>query len=212
MDALVEVGDRSPLTVREYRRFARKGGELAWWGAQSLTAVNEGTIESWSIWMAKERDLSPKTRKHILGAFRTFVRWCKRRAWMREVPPFPTVQVPEYEPTILSLETQRAILEAIPEADRGAHLVLAFMGVRPGEARALTVGDYRPGETPSLSITKAIQGPGPRARVGPTERPPRVPEDAESTGARRPRGSASRSSALFGGASKPRRRPEGQLS
>ena len=44
----LQIGDRSPLTVREYRRYARKGGELGWWGVQPLTSVNEGALERWS--------------------------------------------------------------------------------------------------------------------------------------------------------------------
>ncbi len=105
----------------------------------------------------------------MLGAFRAFLRWCQRQRTLREVPAFPHVAQANYTPTILSPATQQAILDAIPEADRGAHLAMAFMGLRPGEVRALTVADYRPGDPPRLSITKAVQGPGPSARVGPTK-------------------------------------------
>jgi hypothetical protein len=66
MDGLVEVGDRSPQTIREYRRYARQGGELAWWGAESLAAVTEGGLESWSQWMALDERKRPEAGVAVL--------------------------------------------------------------------------------------------------------------------------------------------------
>ena len=61
----------------------------------------------------------------------------------------------KHEPRVLTLETQDAILAAIPETDRGIFLALARMGLRPGEAVALEAGDYQDGW---LHVTRALKG------------------------------------------------------
>ena len=50
---------------------------------------------------------------------------------------------------------QDRVLAVIPEPDRGIFLAMAHMGLRPGEARALTVADCYDGW---LKIDKAIKG------------------------------------------------------
>jgi integrase len=50
---------------------------------------------------------------------------------------------------------QTRVLAAIPEVERGIFLVLARLGLRPGEARALTVADYHDGW---ITVDKAIKG------------------------------------------------------
>ena len=57
--------------------------------------------------------------------------------------PWPRVQ--EHVPTILSLESQRRILDAIPEARRGPFLAMALLGIRPSEVCDLEMRDYRDG-------------------------------------------------------------------
>jgi len=61
----------------------------------------------------------------------------------------------EHQPRILRIEEQDAILEAIPENERGIFLALAHLGLRPGEARALEVADFRDGW---LTVDKAVKG------------------------------------------------------
>jgi integrase len=56
---------------------------------------------------------------------------------------------------VLSVEAQDAVLEAIPEAERGIFLALARMGLRPSEAVALDAADYRDGW---LMVGKARKG------------------------------------------------------
>jgi hypothetical protein len=70
--------------------------------------------------------------------------------------------VDEYEPRILSIEDQDAILEAIPERERGIFLALALLGLRPGEARALDIADYANGW---LIVDKAVKGSGSQAPI-----------------------------------------------
>jgi len=148
------AGDRSPTYLRELERYARAGGHFSWWRHRSIHEIEYGTLEDWSHWLA-DRGLSPKTRHNVIAAFRSFVGWLKRRRKIRELPEFPWPKVPEHEPRVLTLETQDAILAAIPEADRGIFLALARMGLRPGEAVALEATDYQDGW---LHVTRALKG------------------------------------------------------
>jgi integrase/recombinase XerC len=165
----VEAGDLSPRTVKEYERFARPGGELEWWEGFGVLEVDYAHLENWSLWMAG-RGQSAKTRRNVLGAFRSFLGWLKKRGAIAAMPDVPLPRVPEHEPTIISLEAQRAILAEIPEVDRGPYLVAVYMGLRPGEIRALDMGDVRQQEDPPLLVvSKAMKGSSPDAPIAKTK-------------------------------------------
>jgi integrase len=160
--AQVEAGERSPRTVQEYERFARPGGEISWWAGKLVGDIDSATLEDWSTWLA-ERGLGAKTRCHVLGAFRTFCTWLRRRKDIISIPEFPErPRMREHEPRIITPEQQDAVLAQMPDDERGIYLVLAHMGLRPGEARALDVGDLREGR---LVVSKAMKGLGPDARI-----------------------------------------------
>ncbi|MCZ7619853.1 MAG: hypothetical protein M5U32_16700 [Myxococcota bacterium] len=154
------AGDRSPTYLRELERYARPTGHFSWWRSRSIHEIEYGTLEDWSHWLA-DRGLSPKTRHNVIAAFRSFVGWLKRRRKLRELPEFPWPKVPEHDPRVLTLETQDAILDAIPEADRGIFLALGRMGLRPGEAVALQASDYQDGW---LHVTRAVRAAAFRTR------------------------------------------------
>ena len=84
----------------------------------------------------------------------------------------------EYAPTIITIETQDAILDAIAAPRRGAFLALARLGLRPGEVRALNVEDYHDGW---LTISKAFKGPNSNAPIRGTKvrKVRRLPVDEE---------------------------------
>jgi integrase len=85
-------------------------------------------------------------------------------------PDFPELPSSDYEPTVVSLDVQQQVLDAIPEERRGLFLVLALLGVRPGEARALNVCDLKRTEDGlMLNIRAAMQGHAAGARRGPTK-------------------------------------------
>lgn len=138
-----QAGDLSPRTVAEYRRYAREGGELDFWRGQSVFDVTEAGLEAWSLELATQRKLSPKTRRNVLAAFRTFFSWLKKGRVVRAVPGFPAVEVPEYAPTVISRTAQGAILDAFTDpVERLSHAIAARCGLRCGELRALSVSDY----------------------------------------------------------------------
>ena len=151
----VEAGDRSPTYVRELKRYARPGGEFAFLAGYSVNEIDYGILEDWSLWLA-DRGLSAKTRRNVMGGFRSFLGWLHKRGAVREIPEFPLPRAQEHEPRILSIEDQDRILSAIPLAERGIFLALALLGIRPGEGRALDASDFRDGW---LMIDKATKGP-----------------------------------------------------
>lgn len=165
----VEALDRSPNTVREYERYARDGGELEFWEGMSVYEVDYAALEDWMHWMAK-RGLKAPTRVKVVQTFRTFLGWLKRRKVIDALPDFPELPSSDYEPSVVSLDVQAKIVAAIPEERRGLFLVLALMGARPGEARALNVSDLkRTDDGLSLHIRHAMQGHSAHARRGPTK-------------------------------------------
>ena len=155
------AGERSPTYFRELERYARPRGYFSFFQGTSIYELSYGVLEDWSLWMAG-RGLSPKSRRNALGAFRSFLGWLKRRRELREIPEMPHVKVDEYLPRVLSIEDQDRVLAEIPEAERGIFLALAHLGIRPGEARALDVADYRDGW---LMVDKAVKGPGANAPI-----------------------------------------------
>jgi len=169
-----EVGDLSPRTVQEYRRYARPGGEVEWWDQQSVFEITTARLKAWSLALAK-RGLSPATRKHVLGAFRTFMSWLREEDPRRFaiIPEFPTIKVPEHEPVILTPKAQEAILETFSDPTEWlSHALAGRCGLRSGEVRALAPGDYRgrdEDDVPWLSVTKAMQTLSWDGEPGPTK-------------------------------------------
>lgn len=166
VSAQVESGERSPTYLDGLERYVRHPGYWAeWWAGKEVHGITYGELEDWSAWLAThggQRDekgeghgISPKTRRQVLGAFRTFLRWLERREEIASVPQFPAIESDEYVPTIIDLETQDQIVAAIPEQNRGAFLA-ARLGLRPGEIVALNVQDFREG---CLIVSKARKGP-----------------------------------------------------
>ncbi|MHC4934504.1 MAG: hypothetical protein ACYTGV_20200 [Planctomycetota bacterium] len=156
------MGERSPNYLRELERWSKPDGHFAWWQGKSIYEIRAGALEDWSHWLAR-RGISAKTRRNVLGGFRSFVGWLKRRELLETVPSFPEVPVDEYAPTLISGRVQDEILAEIPWDRRGAFLA-ARLGIRPGEIRAADVTDYRIVENvPGLTISRAVKGPNANA-------------------------------------------------
>ena len=164
-----ETLEISPNHLRELRRAARKDGTWSWWSELSIHDIDAANLNEWRRWLAKDRNLSPKSVRNQIGYLRAFVGWLHRLERIDRLPAFPTVKVRDHQPTILSRETQDQILEEIPWERRGAFLAAAH-GCRPGEIRAMDVGDFQAREgVPGLSVSRAIKGPNSNAPTGGTK-------------------------------------------
>ena len=173
----VAAGDLSPTYLRELDRYARPNGCFQFVSPLSIHEISYGCLEDWVQWLAA-RGLSGKTRRNVLGAFRSFMSWLHRRGEIDRIPEFPEIPVDEYTPVIISSETQDLVLQAIPEGRRGGFLAAAHLGLRPGEIRALDVSDYHDGW---ITISKAVKGPSTKApiRGTKTRKVRRLPVDEE---------------------------------
>jgi len=162
-ERLVAQGKRSPSTVREVARYAAPGGHFSYWARVNAREISFAQVEDWHAWLG-ERGIGLKTQANISGSFRAFLRRLKRRSEISAVPEFPAIEVPEYAPTLITMEQQAKILAAIPWERRGLFLCKATEALRLSEARALEIGDYEGG---NLRIVKVIQGKGRAERVQP---------------------------------------------
>ena len=160
---LVAEGQRSPTTLREIERYA--GDHWSWWEGRPIQAIGYADVDDWHRWLAarviesgrhKGKPLGAKTRKNASDSFRAMLGWWRNRDPSVAVPRFPSIRVRRYVPTIISMDDQAKVLEAIPWDRRGAFLAAAFEVLRLGEIRAADLADYRDGR---LRVTKAIQGP-----------------------------------------------------
>jgi len=146
------TGALSPAYLYKLRLYARPDGYFGPLLSRSIHSLDFGALEEWVHGLK----VGGKTRRLALGAMRSFLHWLKRRREIDELPEFPEVPVDEYLPTVVDLDHQDRILAAIPEDRRGAFLA-ARLGLRPGEVRALNVGDYRP-EDRVLVVAYAMKG------------------------------------------------------
>jgi len=172
------AGDLSPTYLRELERFAKAGGHFGFWDGLAIFQVSVSTLEDWSSWLA-DRGLSPKSRWNVLAAFHAFLVWLYRREDLKALPrEYPWPRVPEHAPAVLSARAQAQVIAAVPEPARGIFLALGLMGLRPGEAVALSAGDYRDGW---LTVARARKGARLDAPVRGTKtgRAKRLPVPAE---------------------------------
>ncbi|HME74064.1 MAG TPA: phage integrase N-terminal SAM-like domain-containing protein, partial [Myxococcota bacterium] len=161
---LVAQGKRSPTTLREEERYCRAGGHFDFWRNRTILEISTKDLDDFLMWLGR-REISPKTQKNVLGAFRSFYRWLRRRDELDGIqePEWPEIEVPEYLPRTVTLDIQMRIMEAIPWARRGAFLAAATESLRLGEVRALDLDDYL-GDG-RLRVAKAKQGPRADART-----------------------------------------------
>ena len=97
-----------------------------------------------------------------MGQFRAFLSWLMSAEDLDAMPKFPHVTWNQKPPEILTIEGQRAVLDAIPFEDRGIFLACRHT-VRPGEARALDLADYR---DTNLHIHAAVKGQYSSSEIG----------------------------------------------
>lgn len=80
---------------------------------------------------------SLKYQRNILSALHNFFAWLKENRHIKEIPVFPEIEVPEFKPTVIPLETRLKILEFVQDEHKPIFTFLFFQGCRPSEARAL---------------------------------------------------------------------------
>ena len=155
----VESEDRSPGTLREYRRYAKSGGYFSWWYGQPIQNITRRDVKDWHQWMAAEFSIAAETRKKVSDAFRAMLREHARDSeGDLSVPNFPVIKTSPAARRLMPLEDREAAIRAVPWEFRGAFLVAASECLRVSEFRSYTLDDY---ESPGrLRIQSSIQGSG----------------------------------------------------
>lgn len=133
----------APSYVKAYRKHVARHKEF--FGGSDVREIRKVDIKDYLARLETEKKnetekINSKTIKNTLDHFKTFMYWLKNELEIIDtVPPFPHVEVAEYQYTWFSAEDQIKILGLIEE---GARPIIAFLmlhGCRPGEARALKV-------------------------------------------------------------------------
>ena len=146
----------SPEYVRCIRGFCKPGGHFSFFDDASIYEVDFKRVQRWRFWLVDTKGLkNPRYIARIMGCFRSFLSWLRDCGEIETIPRFDYPKVPTYKPRIITMSAQTAILEAIPDNGRGIFLIAA-LGVRPAEARALDVSDYDCGW---LTVDKSFAGP-----------------------------------------------------
>jgi site-specific recombinase XerD len=173
-----QAGDRSDNYLRNLERWFRPNGYFQWWSGRSLYALDETTVEDFADWLmeqkvpsgkTKGKTLSGKTRRNILGAFRSFYRWAgERDKRVRELRRFPWPQANEPDIQIITIEERDAIIEAIPEKKRGVFLAMKLGAPRPNMAVEILASDYDR-KSGMLALARARKGRTVDSPVGGTK-------------------------------------------
>jgi integrase len=160
----VAAGKRAPRSYESLRSSVRN--HWTYWKNTPAEGITKGQLEDWTTALAA-RGLAPRTVAYSLAALHSFFVWLYDREEIARVPSFPTVDIPDYTPELLSREEQSAVLAQIAEAERGIYLVLVDCGMRPGEARALRVRDVR--HDGWIEVRMAAKQQGRDSILGPTK-------------------------------------------
>jgi integrase len=154
----VAQGKRSPLTLREIKRYAKAGGPWSWWFGRSVHDLTNADMKSWHVELGRQ-PISLATQKHISDAFRAFLNQLAEDEIIERVPKFPEIEPPPPDRSHLAVDTQERVIAAIPWEARGAFLVAACHVLRLGEIRALDLDDF---DGKTIHLARAAKS----ARVG----------------------------------------------
>lgn len=152
----VEAGELAPRTIERFESYANAGGHFSWLYEFSVYEITTGHLKDWNSWLRK-RSIHQNTRRHVLNDMRTIFRWLYGREELERVPEFPALAQKKTVPNIIDVNDQEEVLEAIPEALRGAHILAVEEVFRPGELRGLNVTDYN-FRTRTLTLQNAMDG------------------------------------------------------
>ncbi len=173
-EAEAEVGDLSPRTVQEYRRYARPGGEVEWWDAAVGLRDHHGAAEGVES-RARKAGALPGDAEACAGCVPHLHELASRRgpAALRNHPRVPDDQGAGARARDPDAEGAGGDPRDVHELNEWlSHALAGRCGLRSGEVRALAPGDYRGRDedgVPWLSITKAMQTLSWDGEPGPTK-------------------------------------------
>ena len=133
----LQVGEISYGYFREMRSVVRNY-LIPHLGNKDIRTLTKGNLNDFLL----ELTVGAKTKKNIMGMLRAIYTDAMDREDIARVPSFPKVKTADPQVRWIEPEAQDAILAQFTDPVRRAFFaVLVHMGIRPGEARALTWAD-----------------------------------------------------------------------
>ncbi|MCP5058660.1 MAG: tyrosine-type recombinase/integrase [bacterium] len=132
-EEMVKSGDRAPRTLREYSRWAKPGGHFDFWRNRSILLIGPMASKEFLRWL-RLRGVQGKTAWNVVAGFHAFLAWLVEIEELERVPKLMWPKKHSPKTSVIGIETQQAILDAIPEDARGVYLAMARLCVRPSEA------------------------------------------------------------------------------
>ncbi len=167
--AALDADEKSPLTVRNYRRELRVFAD--WYRAtyQEPPGVRDLTHEDMRAYKdsLRDRKLEPATINLALAALRSFLRWALASKLIKEPVPTPkTARQVQRVPRWLTRVQERRLVKVVRQGGVKQHLGLVetflVFGLRISEAAALEWGDIAMGRTEA--VLKVRKGKGSKQR------------------------------------------------
>ncbi|TMA35978.1 MAG: hypothetical protein E6J87_02170 [Deltaproteobacteria bacterium] len=150
----VKAGERALRTLREYRRWATSGGHFDYWRNRSIHAVGPLASREYLTWL-RLRDVTGKTTWNVVAGFHAFLGWLVEVEQLAAVPRIAWPKKPRSNPMTIGPNTQRAILDAIPDEKRGVFLAMALLCIRPSEAVEMTARQLRGDGWITIDVSRA---------------------------------------------------------
>lgn len=130
----------APSYLPDYRRMVNRAKEF--FSTKDVREMRTVDLNNYRDYLAEKLSLSAKSISNYLGHFKYFLRWCMADEQILSViPAFPKVKFNRPRIKWLSAEDQQRLFQYVPEQDKPIIAFLMLHGCRPGEARALRVGD-----------------------------------------------------------------------
>lgn len=136
---LIEDAELQPYTLDGYMSIIRC--HCDYWDGKVMLDIGYDSFDKWRKAMVA-KGLKGKTIKSVFAFFRGFLRDYRQRNPTYIVPEFPRIKTVRPEKPRMALAHLVRVLAAIPDEDRGIFLCLAYLTIRPGEARALRIEHY----------------------------------------------------------------------
>lgn len=144
LDNLIELG-----RTQDYARSTkfRLAGFIKVFGDSVPSGVTTARVRDWILSVRENKKVGIVTKMAWVHGARTFMAWCRREGWIKELPIFDTRLLPRVElpePEIYSAADIRAFFAMLEEHYPQAiphYAVRAFFGLRTAEANRLSWDD-----------------------------------------------------------------------
>lgn len=131
--------DLAPATLADYRLIVKN--HLRWWEGVPAAEVTTRNLRQWIGWM-REKGTGEKAIKNAVIPLRGAFRYYREEHPETPEPVWPKIRVVRKPREAMPLVDVVAVLDAIPEDERGVYLACFWAFCRPNEARGLTMGSY----------------------------------------------------------------------